>query len=198
MGICLPFARWRPPSSPQQSEKTEKAAGVANVDVAVWLHKRSKLQRTEEQAEESATDQPLLAVEHVRRRYRARYQQSFWPSARMDTERERWVDTFAALLVLTPTPMEKLLAQLPGNAQLAGGGKRASSIQSRVSVVRSFLKWFLHLSPARFPHTEYSRTHHSEPCNRGALKNTQPACAFLEKAAGVPEAEKHAPQLSTT
>ena len=24
MGICLPFARWRPPSSPQQSERTER------------------------------------------------------------------------------------------------------------------------------------------------------------------------------
>ena len=171
---------------------------MANVDVEVWLHKRSKLQRTEEQAEESATDQLLLAAEHVCRRYRARHQQSFWPSARMDTERARWVDTLAALLVLTPTPMEQLLAQLPGNAQLAGGGRRASSISSRVRVVRCFLKWFFHQSPARFLHTEYSRTHHSEQCNRGALKKTHPACAFLEKAGGVPEAEKHAPQLSTT
>ena len=133
----------------------------------------------------------MLAVERVRRRYRARYQQGLWPTARMDTERARWSDTFVALLVLTPTPMEQLLVQLPGNAQLAGGGRRASSIWSRVRVVRSFLKRFFHQLPARFLHTEYSRTRHSEPCNRGALKNTHPACAFLEKVAGVPEAEKH-------
>ena len=177
---------------------------MANVDVEVWLHKRSKLQRTEEQAEESATDQLLPAAEHVCRRYRARHQQSFWPSARMDTERARWVDTLAAHLVLTPTPVEKVAGS--ATRQHAAGWWRKADFNHLFSgkgvtllpeVVFS-ISYHLGFPKETIHHTECSRTHHSDQCNRGALKKTHPACAFLEKAGGVPEAEKHAPQLSTT
>ena len=58
-----------------------KAAGLTNLDAAVWLHKRSKLKHTEEQAEKSAADQPVFAAQLVPRRWRVRYQQGLHSGA---------------------------------------------------------------------------------------------------------------------
>ena len=76
------------------------------------------------------------------------------PTARRDVEeaeRQRWLQILADLLRHSPTPMGELLAAQPGNVEVLGGGKRASTLRSRVRAIRKFLQW-LHLAhDIRYP-----------------------------------------------
>ena len=85
--------------------------------------------------------------------------------------------------------MGELLAAQPGNVEVLGGGKRASTLRSRVRAIRKFLQW-LHLAhDIRYPQTvehctEYLSVRLSEPCNWGALKSTHHSLVFLNDLTG--------------
>ena len=79
------------------------------------------------------------------RKYRARYLRAQFqgPSARKDaeeSERNRWTTELADLLRGTQSPMGQFLTAQTGN-QLRGGGRRASTLRSRVRGVKRFLSW---------------------------------------------------------
>ena len=91
--------------------------------------------------------------------------------------------------------MGQLLSTKPGNIQLLGGGKRASTLRSRVRGVQKFLSWLAIHQEKVFPDSvsqllEFLQVRLSEPCNRGSLKGSHRALVFLEETAGVPAAER--------
>ena len=152
-----------------------RMANFGNVEAAVWLHEREKRK---------------LVGEQVQQRLERMLFDG--PTARRDAEeaeRQRWLQILADLLRHSPTPMGELLAAQPGNVEVLGGGKRASTLRSRVRAIRKFLQW-LHLAhdigyPQTVEHyTEYLSLRLSEPCNRGALKSTHHSLVFLNELTG--------------
>ena len=115
------------------------------------------------------------------------------PSARRDAEeaeRNRWIFTLSEIIKGTATPMGKMLTDRPGQ-QLVGGGRRASTLRSRVRGVRKFLTWLAVTRELSYPtsfdqRSEFLHVRLSEPCNRGALKGTYQSFVFLEETVGTP------------
>ena len=91
-------------------------------------------------------------------------------------------------------PMEHPLVEKPGNATVLGGGRRASTLRSRIRAVRKELSWlagtFEVAVPQELAHvTEFRQVTRSEPCNHGALKRTHQALVksqVLKKARSSP------------
>ena len=119
------------------------------------------------------------------------------PSARRDSEeaeRSRWIFTLSELIKGTATPMGMMLTDKPGK-QLEGGGRRASTLRSRVRGVRKFLPWLALNRELSYPTSfdqlsEFLQVRRSEPCNRKALKGTHQRFAFLEETVGTPAQER--------
>ena len=91
--------------------------------------------------------------------------------------------------------MGQILSTKPGNIQLLGGGKRASTLRSRVRGVQKFLSWLAIHQEKVFPDSvsqllEFLQVRLSEPCNRGSPKGSHRALVFLEETAGVPAVER--------
>ena len=128
-------------------------------------------------------------------RFKCGRQQQFFggPAARRDAEEnlhKKWLGTLDGLLRGTKTPMgERLVNSAPGSVPL-GAGRRASTLRSLVRAAKRYLTWLALAHETAFPRevnqmTEYLQARHSEPCCRGALKNTRNAFTFLEVTAAV-------------
>ena len=92
--------------------------------------------------------------------------------------------------------MGKLLLEEPSNVEVSDAGLRASTLRSRVRLLRRFFSWLVLTRGVRFPSevsqlTNYLRVRLNEPYNRGTLKNTNEAFGFHEQLTGMPEAERH-------
>ena len=171
-----------------------------NLEAALELHEHREKIREQERVKERVLDQFAAAAKLPHRRYHARYQSSLeeGPTARRDAEeaeRLRWVTLLGDLLRSTQTPMGQILSTKPGNIQLLGGGKRASTLRSRVRGVQKFLSWLAIHQEKVFPDSvsqllEFLQVRLSEPCNRGSLKGSHRALVFLEDTAGVPAVER--------
>ena len=176
-----------------------QARQLTEFDAVLFLHERSEQLRQKQREEKTVADQLVLAGTIKPRRYRARYMEAQFqgPSARKDaeeSERRRWTQELADHLRGTETPMGQFLLAQPGN-QLIGGGRRASTLRSRVRSFRRFLSWLGLRHEQIYPTsltqlTEYLQVRVSEPCNRGSLKGTHQSMVFLESMAGVPVAER--------
>ena len=120
------------------AREARKAAATSEFDAALFLHERSGELRHKVRAEKSAADQLLQAATVRPCKNRARYLRAQFqgPSAREDAEESERAD----LLRGTQSPMGQFLAAQPGN-QLTGGGRRASTLRSRVRGVKRFLSW---------------------------------------------------------
>ena len=150
----------------------------------VWLHEREKMKH--EEGQHSSSNKRLhsqWAASERPRKFRTRLERSLYdgPTARRDAEeaeRQRWLHILADLVRHSPTPMEQLLAAQPGNVEVLGAGKRASTLRSRVSL--------LHVTHTQSVdhYTEYLRVRLSEPCNREALKTAHHAPRLSERADG--------------
>ena len=178
------------------AERTsQKKALLTNADAAVFLHDLQKKAQEVAKLQKSAEDQFLIAAAIKPRRFHARFQKGQFEgtSARQDAEeaeRRRWLRTLSDLLKGTPTPMGTLLLEKATNENLLGGGRRASTLRSRVRSVRKFLSWLAITHECVYPTeltqlTDFLQVRLSEPCNRGALKGTHHALIFLEEMAGV-------------
>ena len=171
-----------------------------NLEAALELHELKEKVREQERAQKRVLDQFAAAANLPQRRYHARYQTRLeeGPTARRDAEdaeRLRWVTLLSELLRSTQTPMGQILSTKPGNTQLHGGGKRASTLRSRVRRVQKFLSWLAIHQEKVFPDSvsqllEFLQVRLSEPCNRGSLKGSHRALVFLEETAGVPAVER--------
>ena len=179
------------------AERTRKnRAHLGNMEAAVYLHELAKEKELQANKEKSVHDQFVVASTLRPRKYRARYLQSAFqgPTVRQDAEeaeRARWIQTLADMLKGTDTPMGQLLSASPSNTKLLGGGRRVSTLRSRVRLLRRFFSWLALNHQQVYPSswlqlTEYLRVKLEEPCNRGSLKNAHQAYSFLEEMAGVP------------
>ena len=63
------------------------------------------------------------------------------PDHEENETRARWVEVLASLFREMKTPMGQLLVERFGENHFVGAGKRASTLHSRVMVVRMFLYW---------------------------------------------------------
>ena len=163
-------------------------APVSNVGAAVWLHDRMKRKREEYKAVQQTAPQFECAAGEPPRRCRTRLERSLHggPTAKRDAdeaERQRWLQVLVDLVRHSSTPMGQLLAAQPGNVEVLGAGKRASTLRSRVRAIRKFLRWLLVTRQLDYAqsvehHVEYLRTRLSETCNRAALKTPHHALVF--------------------
>ena len=90
--------------------------------------------------------------------------------------------------------MGSLLKDKPGQ-QLVGGGRRASTLRSRVRGARKFLSSLainreLNYSTSSDQLPEFLHVRLSEPCNKRALKGTHQSFIFLEEMVGTPAQER--------
>ena len=91
--------------------------------------------------------------------------------------------------------MGKILGDKPGSLQLLGGGRRASTLRSRVRAVRRYLAWLALNHDFGYPRelehvTGYLQARQSEPCTWNALRGAHTAIAFMEEVSGVEQASK--------
>ena len=141
------------------------------------------VQQTAAQFEWAAGERP--------RRYRTRLERSLsdGPTARHDAEeaeRQRWLQVLADLVRHSATPMGQLLAAQPGNVEVLGTSKQASTLRSQSSSQQEVPEVAPRDPiPGDYPqsvehNTEYLRVRLSEPCNRGAHH----ALVFLNELTG--------------
>ena len=133
----------------------------------------------------------MAAWEMKPRRYKTKFQRSLYagPTARRDAEeaeRTRWIHELSLIVSGTPTSMGALLVEKPGNVSMLGAGLRASTLRSRVRLLKKFFSWLVLSHRVVYPleikhYTDYLKATLSEPCNRGALKSTNSFFVFLNE-----------------
>ena len=129
--------------------------------------------------------------------FRTKFQRVLYEgaTARKDAEedeRSRWLHILAGIVLNTDTPMAKMLREKPGNAQLLGAGKRASTLRARIRSLRRYTLWLSTAYGISFPSetahfVEYLRVRSQEPTTRGGLKAAHQATRFYEEITAVPE-----------
>ena len=102
-----------------------------------WLRNLGKAKSKESLQTNAAQDKFVLVSTDKPRRVRTRYQKLVYegPTGRKtaeDDERSKWVQELSRVLLGTKTPMGVSLTEKLGNFQLAGTGRRSSTIKSRV------------------------------------------------------------------
>ena len=177
-----------------------KGAKLMNDEAALILHNRQSELEREQKTLTMSENMFLQSIGDRPRAYRSKLQKAWYegPNARRDAEeleRTRWLSSLADIVAKSPTPMGRLLCSQPGNLELLGGGRRASTLRSRVRELRKFFAWFSVTYEEEFPTTEehftgFLRARASEPCNRGALKATHRSFGFLEEVTGMPLSER--------
>ena len=177
-----------------------KGAKLTNEEAALILHNRQSELEREQKTLTMSENMFLQSIGDRPRAYRSKLQKAWYegPNARRDaeeSERTRWLSSLADIVAKSPTPMGRLLCSQPGNLELLGGGRRASTLRSRVRELRKFFAWFSVTYEEEFPTTEehftgFLRARASEPCNRGALKATHRSFGFLEEVTGMPLTER--------
>ena len=145
--------------------------------------------------EKSGAEQFIAAAAAPPTRFKSRLHHSRFqePTARKDaeeSERQRWLQLLANLLVGTDTPMGKLLQARQGDITVLGAGRRAGTIRSRVRNIRHFLAWLAINQAVTYPTdqshlTDFLQVRLSEPCNRGSLKITHESLIFLGIVSGI-------------
>ena len=177
------------------AERHAKAyAQLKPEDTTLWLLESEKKAQKEQDSFKAAWAQKP-------RRFRTKFERTLHMghTPRKDAEEEertRWIHELAQLVAGSQTQMGKLLREEPNNVKVLGAGLRASTLRSRVRHLRRFFTWLELTRGVLFPSelsqlTDYIRVRLSEPCNRGALKNTNEAFGFHEQVTGTPEAERH-------
>ena len=119
--------------APAAAREQRRMASLGNVQAAVWLHDHEKRKREEEKVVQQTEAQFQWAASERPRKFSSRLEKSLYdgPTARRDAEeaeRQRWLHVLADLVRHSPTPMGQLLAAQPGNVEVLGGGKRASTL----------------------------------------------------------------------
>ena len=186
---------------PAAERQARAYAQLKPEDSSLWLLRLQAAQLESEKKAQRDADSFRAAWAQKPRRFRTKFERTLHMghTPRKDAEEEertRWIHELAQLVAGSQTPMGKLLLEEPSNVKVLGAGLRASTLRSRVRHLRRFFSWLELTRGVRFPSelsqlTDYLRVRLSEPCNRGALKNTNEAFGFYEQVTGTPEAERH-------
>ena len=181
-------------SSAAQRQAT-RLAHVSDVEAALFVHGEQVKIKDQVLEHKAAVDTFVNASSFPPTRYKSRlhFAKFQGPSARKDaeeSERQRWLQLLANLIVGTDTPMGKLLQSRQGDISLLGAGRRAGTLRSRVRNIRHFLSWLAinHgiTYPTRQTHlTDFMQVRLSEPCNRGSLKLVHESFIFLDIVSGL-------------
>ena len=128
---------------PARDRQLRAFSRVKNENASVWLHSVREDKAHLLKNEKKEAEQFFAAWELKPRRYKSKFQKSLFSglTARKDAEeveRTRWIHELSLLVSGTPTPMGKLLADKPRNVSMLGGGLRASTLRSRVRVLKKF------------------------------------------------------------
>ena len=182
------------PSKPVQNGRYARRQSARTQTQSCNLHSLEQKRKDTEQADKTAADQFIQATSLKPRRVPGTVHEhvsSMDPQQGEIQKRQNETDGFFTLSELikgTVTPMGKMLTHIPGQ-QLVGGGRRASTLRSRVRGVRKFLSWLALNRELSYPTSfdqlsEFLQVRLSEPCNRGALKGTHQSFVFLEEMVG--------------
>ena len=168
---------------------------MSDVEAALFVHGEQVKIKDQVLEHKAAVDTFVNASSFPPTRYKSRlhFAKFQGPSARKDaeeSERQRWLQLLANLIVGTDTLMEKLLQSRQGDISLLGAGRRAGTLRSRVRNIRHFLAWLAinHgiTYPTRQTHlTDFMQVRLSEPCNRGSLKLVHESFIFLDIVSGL-------------
>ena len=172
----------------------ERKASWDNVSAAAALAAQRKVQ--EDKLDTHSRDQFLLAAIQKPTSVRTKFQRVLYEgaTARKDAEedeRSRWLHILAGIILNTDTPMAKM-REKPGNAQLLGAGKLASTLRARVRSLRRYTLWLSRARGVSFPSETAHLVHYlwvrsQEPTIRGGLEAAHQAMRFCEEITAVPE-----------
>ena len=188
----LHLSRWISSAAHRQASRL---AHVTDVEAALFVHTRQAKIKDQAIEHKAAVDTFVVAASFPPTRYKSRlhFAKFQGPSARKDaeeSERQRWLQLLANLIVGTDTPMERLLQSRQGDISLLGAGRRAGTLWSRVRNIRHFLAWLAINHGITYPTkqthlTDFMQVRLSEPCNRGSLKLVHESFIFLDIVSGL-------------
>ena len=145
---------------------------MTDVEAALFVHGHQAKIKDQALEQKAAVDTFVAAASFPPTKYKSRlhFAKFQGPSARRDaeeSERQRWLQLLANLIVGTDTPMGRLLQSRQGDISLLGAGRRASY-------------------PTKQTHlTDFMQVRLSEPCNRGSLKLVHESFIFLDIVSGL-------------
>ena len=121
--------------------QASRLAHVSDVEAALFVHGEQVKIKDQVLEHKAAVDIFVNASSFPPTRYKSRLHVAKFqgPSARKDaeeSERQRWLQLLANLIVGTDTPMGKLLQSRQGDISLLGAGRRAGTLRSRVRNIR--------------------------------------------------------------
>ena len=188
----LHMSQWISSAAHRQAARL---ARVTDVEAALFVHSVQTKVKDQALEQKAAVDTFVAAASIPPTRYKSRLHLAKFqgPSARRDaeeSERQRWLQLLANLIVGTDTPMGRLLQSRQGDISLLGAGRRAGTLRSRVRNIRHFLAWLAvnHgiTYPTRQTHlTDFMQVRLSEPCNRGSLKLVHESFIFVDIVSGL-------------
>ena len=116
---------------------------MTDVEAALFAHSEQSKIKDQALEQKSAVDTFVAAASFPPTRYKSRlhFARFQGPSARRDaeeSERQRWLQLLANLIVGTDTPMGRLLQSRQGDISLLGAGRRAGTFWSRVKEHSAF------------------------------------------------------------
>ena len=166
---------------------------MSDVEAALFVHGEQVKIKDQVLEHKAAVDTFVNASSFPPTRYKSRlhFAKFQGPSARKDaeeSERQRWLQLLANLIVGTDTPMGKLLQSRQGDISLLGGELGHCGAESETfgtSLLGLPLIMALHY-PTRQTHlTDFMQVRLSEPCNRGSLKLVHESFIFLDIVSGL-------------
>ena len=160
-------------------------------------HHRGRCRQTRSDSRHTAETNSYWRRSRMPTSCRTKFQRILYEgaTARKDAEedeRSRWLHIFAGIVLNTDTPMAKMLREKPGNAQLLGAMKRASTLSTRVRSLRCYTLWLSTAYGVPFPSetahlVDYLRVRSQELTTRGGLKAAHQAMRSYEEITAVPE-----------
>ena len=145
-GFLFDFLHLSQGISSAAHRQASRLARVTDVEAALFVHGEQVKMKDQACEEKAAVDTFVAAASVPPTRYKSHLQFARFqgPSARKDaeeSERQRWLQLLAKLIVGTDTPMGRLLQSRQGDISLLGAGRRAGTLRSRVRNIRHFLAW---------------------------------------------------------
>ena len=188
----LHLSQWISSAAHRQASRL---AHVTDVEAALFVHGHQAKIKDQALEQKAAVDTFVAAASFPPTRYKSRlhFARFQGPSARKDaeeSERQRWLQLLANLIVGTDTPMGRLLQSRQGDISLLGAGRRAGTLRSRVRNIRHFLAWLAINHGITYPTeqthlTDFMQVRLSEPCIRGSLKLVHERFIFLDIVSGL-------------
>ena len=138
-GFLRDFLWLTPWVSAAAQRQAAQLARTGDLEAALFLHHDAERRKAQSYQEKSGAEQFITAASAPPTRFKSRlhHSRSQGRTARKDSEeseRQRWLQLLANLLVGTDTPVGKLLQARQGDITVLGAGRRAGTIRSNTSL----------------------------------------------------------------